>query len=88
MQMVKKIVEMQNIAGNIQKVESKTVLKIMFVFWLSLLVQVKFNQKSRKSVIKMLYVMGSMVTVMGIVGTSGILVYKHWNRKKMDSEIS
>ena len=86
--MLKKIIEMQNIGGNIQKINSKTLIKIMMVFWLALLLQVKFNQKARKSVIRMLYVMGSMVTVMGIVGTTAILTYKHWNKRRRNSEIS
>ena len=86
--MFRKLIEMQNIGGNIRKINNATLIKIMLVFWLSLLIQVKFNQKARKSVIKMLYLMGSMVTVLGLVGTSGILIYKHVSKRRRNSEIS
>ena len=87
MSMLKKIVEMQNIGGNVQKMNSATIIKVMCVFWLALLLQLKMNAKARKSVIKMFYVMGSMVTVMGIVSTSGVLIYKEWNKRKRNSQI-
>ena len=86
--MVKRLIEMQNIGRSIYKINTSTLIKIMLIFLLSLLVQVKFNQKARKSVIRMVYVMGSMITVLGLVGTSGILIYKHVSKRRKNSEIT
>ncbi|MCB0371146.1 MAG: hypothetical protein KDD45_17455 [Bdellovibrionales bacterium] len=80
--MLKRIIEMQNVGGNVRKMNSKTVVKVMMIFWFALLVQIRLNQNARKTVIKTLYVMGGMVTVLGLVGTTGILAYKHWNGRK------
>jgi hypothetical protein len=88
LKMLKRIVEMQNISRNVQKINSATVVKVMLLFWLALLVQMKFNKSARKTVIKTLYVMGGMVTVLGLVGTTGILIYKHRSTKRKNSELS
>ena len=84
--MVKKIVEMQNINGNIQRVSTGTIIKIMIVFWVALLVQIKFNKSARRTVIKMLYIMGGMVTVLGVTGSTAFLIYKHWNKRQPNNE--
>ena len=84
--MLKNIVEMQNVGGHIHRMNTANVLKVMMVFWLALLVQVKFNKSSRKTVIKMLYALGGMITVLGVFGTTSILVYKHLKKRK-NSEI-
>lgn len=84
--MLKKIVEMQNIGGNIQKMKSISIIKLMVIFWVALLVQIKFNKSARKTVIKTLYVLGGIVTVLGVVGTTGMLVYKHC-KKRRNSEL-
>jgi hypothetical protein len=79
--MLKKIVEMQNIGGNILKIKTTSIVKLMLIFWVALLVQIKFNKSARKTVIKTLYVLGGIVTVLGVVGTTGMLVYKHCKRR-------
>lgn len=84
--MLRKIVEMQNISRHIHRTPTSSIIKVMIVFWVALLVQIKFNKSARKTVIKMLYVLGGMITVVGVVGTTGVLVYKH-SRKRTDSEI-
>lgn len=82
LRMLKNIVEMQNLGGHIHRMSTANILKVMMVFWLALLIQVKFNKSSRKTVIKMLYALGGMVTVLGVVGTTGVLVYKHLKKRK------
>ena len=53
-----------------------SIIKVMIVFWIALLLQVKFNENARRIVIKTLYVLGGMVTVFGTVGTTGVLIIK------------
>jgi hypothetical protein len=79
--MIKKIVEMQNVHGHIQKMNTGTIIKFMIVFWLILLAQIKFNKNARKIVIKTLYVLGGVISVFGTVGTTGVLIYKQWKTK-------
>lgn len=80
--MLKRIVEMQNIGGNIEKMKTTSIVKVMMIFWVALVVQMKLNTSARRTVIKTLYVFGGIVTVLGVVGTTGMLVYKHSKKRK------
>lgn len=80
--MFKNLAEMQNISGIIHRMNTTTVIKVMLLFWIALLIQVKFNKKSRMTVIKTLYIMGGIVTVLGSAGTTGIVLYKHFHSPK------
>jgi len=64
-----------------------TVLKLMVVFWLVLLAQIKFNKNTRQIVIKILYVLAGIISVFGTVATTGVLIYKHC-KKHNESHIS
>ena len=78
---------MQNITDNIHKMSTASIIKVMMIFWIALLIQIKFNKNARKIVIKTLFVLGGMITVFGTVGTTGVLVFKHI-RKRKNSTIS
>jgi len=78
--MVKRI-EIQNVNGHIQSMNTGTIVKVMIVFWLVLLAQIKFNQNARQIVIKTLYVLGGIISVFGTVGTTGVLIYKQLKAK-------
>jgi cytochrome c oxidase assembly factor CtaG len=65
-----------------------SIIKVMCVFWIALLIQVKFNKNARKIVIKTLYILGGMITVFGTVGTTGVLIIKHIKKRKNSSTIS
>lgn len=80
--MLKRIVEMQNIGGNIEKMKTTSIVKVMMIFWVALVVQMKLNTSARRTVIKTLYVLVGVVTVLGVVGTTGMLVYKHSKKRK------
>jgi len=51
----------------------------MIVSWLALLLQVRYTKSARRTMIKTMHVMGGIVTVLSIVGSTGVLVYKHWS---------
>ena len=80
--MLKKIVEMQNVSRQVQRINTSSLVKVMVVSWIALLVQIKFNKSARKTVIRMLYIFGGMITVLGVMGTTGILGYKYWKKRK------
>lgn len=61
---------------------TSTIIKLMIIFWLILLVQIKFNKNAKEIVIKILYVLGGIISVFGTVGTTGVLIYKHWKKEK------
>jgi hypothetical protein len=85
--MIKRIVEMQNVNGHIDKMKTTNILKLMVVFWLILLMQVRFNKNARKTVFKIMYILGGIVTVFGAVGSTGVLCYKEWRRKKNTQQL-
>jgi len=73
---------MQNISEHIHRTSTLSILKVMFVFWLALYCQMRLNKNARETVIKILYVLGGIVTVLGLVGTTGVLVIKHCRQRK------
>ncbi len=77
---------MQNISGHIQNISTASIVKVMIFFWVALLIQIKFNKSCRKTVIRMLYAMGGMITVLGVAGTTGVLLFKHLKRRR-DSDV-
>ena len=83
--MLKSIVEIHKIGGRIRKINSGTITKMMIVSWLALLLQVRYTKSARRTMIKTAHVMGGIVTVLGIAGSTGILIYKHWSTHN-DSE--
>lgn len=85
LRMLKRLLEMQDVGGHIQRLSTATLIKVMVVFWVALLLQVKFNKSARKTVIRMVYALGGMVTVLGVVSTTGLLAYKHWKKRKDSS---
>ena len=84
--MLKSIVEIHKIGGRIRKVQSGTIVKMMMVSWLALLLQVQYTKSARRTMIKTMHVMGGIVTVLAIVSSTGVLVYKHWSIPNEDSE--
>lgn len=84
--MLRRILEMQNIGGHIRRTSNATIIKTMVLFWAALLVQVKFNRSAKKAVLKTLYVLGGIITVLGVVGSTGVLIYKHSKRRR-DSDV-
>jgi hypothetical protein len=85
MTMLKKIVEMQNLSGHIHNMSTANIIKLMLMFWFALLLQLKLNQNARTVVIKTLLVLGGITTVFGTAGTTGLLIYKHWKKRKSSS---
>lgn len=77
--MLNSIVEIHKIGGKIKKIKSGTIVKLMMVSWIALLLQVRYTKSARKTMIKTMHVMGGIITVLGIVGSTGVLVYKHWS---------
>ena len=79
--MIKKLIELQNVPGKILKINTMTIVKCMIVFWLILLVQIKYNKNGRQIVIKILHILGGIISVFGICGTTGMLIYKNYSEK-------
>ncbi len=53
-----------------------TIIKFTILFWIILIAQIKFNKNTRQIVLKILYVLGGVISVFGTVGTTGALIYK------------
>lgn len=86
--MLKRLLEMQNISEHIHRTSTASIIKVMAVFWLALILQMKYNKNSRQIVIKTLYVLGGIVTVLGTVGTTGVLIIKHCKGRKNSGNTS
>jgi hypothetical protein len=84
--MLKRLLDMQDVGGHIQRLSTATLIKVMMMFWIALLLQVKFNRSARKTVIRMLYALGGMVTVLGVASTTGLLLYKHCKKRRDSSD--
>jgi hypothetical protein len=79
--MIKNIIEIQTINGRIQKISTGTIIKLTVVFWIILIAQIKFNKDTRQIVLKILYILGGIVSVFGTVGTTGALIYKQLTKE-------
>ena len=78
--MIKKLIELQNVPGKILKIDTLTIIKLMIVFWIILFVQLKFNKNGRQVVLKIIHVLGGIISVFGVVGTTGMLIYKNYSK--------
>ena len=58
----------------------------MAACWLLLIAQLTLNPKSRRVVIRMLFVLMGLSTILGTVGTTGVLIYKRWHAKDEEPE--
>lgn len=45
-----------------------------------MLVQIKYNKNGRQIVIKILHILGGIISVFGVVGTTGMLIYKSYSK--------
>ena len=84
--MIKNIIEIQTLNGRIKKMSTGTIIKLMIIFWIILIAQIKFNKNSRQIVLKILYVLGGIVTVFGTATTTAALIYKHLPSKEIKKE--
>jgi hypothetical protein len=62
------------------------IIKLMIVFWIILIAQIKLNKNTRQIVLKILYILTGVITVFGTVATTGTLVYKQLNSKKSEKK--
>lgn len=62
------------------------IIKLMIVFWIILIAQIKLNKNTRQIVLKILYILTGVITVFGTVATTGTLVYKQLNSKKPEKK--
>jgi hypothetical protein len=62
------------------------IIKLMIVFWIILIAQIKLNKNTRQIVLKILYILTGVITVFGTVATTGTLVYKQMNSKKSEKK--
>jgi hypothetical protein len=62
------------------------IIKLMIVFWIILIAQIKLNKNTRQIVLKILYILTGVITVFGTVATTGTLVYKQLNTKKSEKK--
>lgn len=62
------------------------IIKLMIVFWIILIAQIKLNKNTRQIVLKILYILTGVITVFGTVATTGTLVYKQLNSKKTEKK--
>lgn len=74
--MIKNIIEIQSINEKIKKMNTGTIIKLTIIFWILLIAQIKFSKNTRQTVLRILYVLGGIVSVFGTVGTTGALIYK------------
>lgn len=75
--MTKKIVELNQLSNRIQKVKSSKILKISLVFWVLLIMQIKMSPHARKLIFKIIYIIAGVFSILGVIGTTGMLVYKY-----------
>jgi hypothetical protein len=62
------------------------IIKLMIVFWIILIAQIKLNKNTRQIVLKILYILTGVITVFGTVATTGTLVYKQMNSKRSEKK--
>lgn len=75
LQLVKSLLEIKNVSEQVQRISVMKVAKLVILFWLLIILQVKLNAKARKVVFKTLFIIAGIISVFGALGTTGILVY-------------
>ena len=78
---VRKVLEMWNVREQIQRTSTAKMIVAVGVCWALLIAQLTLNPRSRRVVIRIIYVLVGLSTIVGTVGTTGVLVYKKWHRK-------
>jgi len=59
-----------------------TIVKLMVIFWILLLFQIRYNKNGRQIVIKIIHVFGGIISVFGITTTTGMLIYKNYSKNE------
>lgn len=86
--MAKKVMEWKDFPNNMQKIKSAHIVRIAILFWLAVLIQVRLSPQARKMIFKTIYAIVGLLSVLGALGTTGLLIYKHSNENKKKKVVS
>lgn len=85
-EIVRSLVEIKDVGGQVARLNTMKVVKIAGFFWAAIALQTYGNHRTRRVIFKTVFIIAGILSVLGALGTTGIILYKAYLGKQSRKE--